>query len=189
MKRQVGFPLLVLMSSGFMTGCGEDTVSNAYSTIEECANAGNDKVECGVNEAIARKKVTSEAPMYKTKEDCSSDFDQCSPYNNNGSILYHPAMSGFLFTRGLDNQRENNVARPLFLAKQDKQSSYSAGSVSPISTPNYYSSFSTGDNAKISQGKSEVSFSAIGASKSPFNPSARVISKGGFSSFGHAAGG
>lgn len=189
MKKQVGFPLLVLISSGFMTGCGNDTISNAYSTIEECASAGNDKIECGVNEAIARKKVTSEAPMYKTEEDCSSDFDQCLPYNNNGSILYHPAMSGFLFTRGLDNQKENKVARPLFLARQDKQSSYSTGSVSPVSMPYYYSSFSTGDNAKISQGKSEVSFGSIGVPKSPFNPTARVIGKGGFSSYGHAAGG
>lgn len=189
MKRQIGFPLLVLMSSGFMTGCGEDTVSNAYSTIEECASAGNDKVECGVSEAVARKKVTSEAPMYNKNEDCISDFDQCEPYNNNGSILYHPSMSGFLFTRGMENKTENNITRPLFLAKQDKQASYSSGSVSPTSIPYYYNSFSTGDNAKVSQGQSKVSFGSVGVHKSSFNPSARVIGKGGFSSYGHAAGG
>lgn len=189
MKRKIGFPLVILMSSGFMTGCGEDTISNAYSTIEECSNAGNDKVECGVSEAVARKKVTSEAPMYKSDEDCRSDFDQCMPYNDNGSILYHPSMSGFLFTRGMENKNENNVTRPLFLARQDKETSYSSGSVSPVASSYYYSSFSTGDNQKVSQGKAQMSFGSIGTNKGGVAPSARVIGKGGFSSFGHASGG
>ena len=43
MKRTIGFPLVILISSGSMTGCGEDTVSNAYSNTEECTNAGNDR--------------------------------------------------------------------------------------------------------------------------------------------------
>lgn len=161
---------LALSVSMALVGCGSDT-GKIYKTVSECAadNPGNTSL-CETAYQNSLNEAERSGPKYKTKSDCSSDFDRSQCVSHSNGSWFAPMMAGFMIGNLLD-QRRGYAYQPIY-------TSYRYGS--PL-----YGTWHSTDG--MSYGS--TSYRTVSTNSNTFKSKpavSRTISRGGFGSVAKA---
>lgn len=155
-------------------GCGDDTPKEvAFTTPQQCADAGIDAQICEAEYQQALQKHLTEAPHYASLQECeaaigegkcfqaggSSNQTSAGQTSGSGSGFFVPFMTGYLVSSALSNLSNYSAYRDY---------RYSSGY---SSTPIYRTRSGDTVTSTISNGKSV---------SRPVNVNTRTVSRSGF---------
>lgn len=108
-KSSAVLTLVLLGSTGILTGCGEDIPTSTFRTVAECVASGNYNMQqCESSFADARKDFEKNAPAYKSKAECEEEFASCETTATNhpsGGGNFAPMWMGYMMgSMGKSNQ-------------------------------------------------------------------------------------
>ena len=135
MKRSRTVSLFVMgLTPLLISACDETQKSQqAFTTLDNCADAGVPKPSCEAAYNQAAAEVPKNAPRYSTREQCVQDYsgDACQEDNSaSGGPSWYPAMNGFLIGRVVRNGvAAFYPAGPVFRRRDDTNYSPHYGSV------------------------------------------------------------